>query len=811
MSVTTDNLVGENVYAFNLTFGGIVRSSDGSLFIYGSAGNGNSRSFFLRKYGPNGDYLKTVFPPSPELPADSVAGYGVNLLSAGSWSPKTSAIHNPLMTSSLLVNGTTQMLPIGRPGELVFVNGTDAQTLSESGALASSVKRKIITAPAAPGGSYRLCGPGYLVNSANPDYLYLSGYYFGLVDMGTWLTNALDTGFWADGQVFKVNRSTGVVTPFIRLDSIPVSKTERAAKIGGGANAISTIHGVTIDDSLHVFVCDRLHRRISVYDTNGVLIGALPVVNPDLVQVSKRTGALYVITRSESAMSLLKFTGWRNPAAATATVSLTTSIATHSGAPSLVLTEDGNNTVIWTGYARFGVRQYIDNGSSLSLVRDFSTGIKNLIYDRIAVDRKSERTYVTDSYSGVWKIDNWSNPILARCSTSLRQPLWAGDMTIAPSGLLYVRGVNAFDGPIERYTQDRLHVPVNYSNTGSNRATNYLFGRYGIGWGDKGFSVSPQGTIGAIFMKSWNDYAYSTYPDTGYSDTTFKGVLTVTTLGGKCGGVKFDRSGNVYLGMNIKAADRIVPPGYESDWGFGMGGAVAKYAPSATGSISGTTAVGAAFVYPQPYGAFSADGGSSCVCRSPRFDVDPYGRIFTPHGAASRITVADNAGNTIIAFGKYGNTDNRLNESDVPLAWPIAVAATEDYIYINDWVNSRLARVNMKYALDNMPGFMAPVPQEKHSVKSLQGHSISATPNPFNPVTTIQFFYSSKEKVSLIIYDLKGKMVIDLTQSLSVNGDNFSVKWNGKDKTGLAVSTGCYIAVATVGGKRLQKKLNLVR
>jgi len=49
-----------------------------------------------------------------------------------------------------------------------------------------------------------------------------------------------------------VNRTTGVVTPWLKLDSVPVSQADRLAKLGGGANATSAIHGVAIDDAYHV-------------------------------------------------------------------------------------------------------------------------------------------------------------------------------------------------------------------------------------------------------------------------------------------------------------------------------------------------------------------------------------------------------------------------------------------------------------------------------------------------------------------------------------------------------------------------------
>ena len=46
----------------------------------------------------------------------------------------------------------------------------------------------------------------------------------------------------------------------------------------------------------------------------------------------------------------------------------------------------------------------------------------------------------------------------------------------------------------------------------------------------------------------------------------------------------------------------------------------------------------------------------------------------------------------MIATGGPGVTSA---EPAIPLAYPIAAAATEDYILINDWVNARLVRVQL--------------------------------------------------------------------------------------------------------------------
>ncbi|MGQ9663611.1 MAG: hypothetical protein ACUVWX_14965, partial [Kiritimatiellia bacterium] len=74
-----------------------------------------------------------------------------------------------------------------------------------------------------------------------------------------------------------------------------------------------------------------------------------------------------------------------------------------------------------------------------------------------------------------------------------------------------------------------------------------------------------------------------------------------------------------------------------------------------------------------------------------------------------RVSVMDNGGNPILNFGGYGNRDScgglegdLVPTSDVPLAWPNCVDATEDFIYVSDIVNIRLLRLQKKFELETV-------------------------------------------------------------------------------------------------------------
>ncbi|NQT96254.1 MAG: T9SS type A sorting domain-containing protein, partial [Candidatus Marinimicrobia bacterium] len=64
-------------------------------------------------------------------------------------------------------------------------------------------------------------------------------------------------------------------------------------------------------------------------------------------------------------------------------------------------------------------------------------------------------------------------------------------------------------------------------------------------------------------------------------------------------------------------------------------------------------------------------------------------------------------------------------------------------------------------------------------------------PNPFNPITTINYDLPENGNVSLIIYDILGRQVIQLTDEFQEAGYK-SIRWNGRNKSGQIVSAGMY-------------------
>jgi hypothetical protein len=585
--------------------------------------------------------------------------------------------------------------------------------------------------------------------------------------------------------------------------------------------------GIALDNAGHVFVCDRLNHMVRTYDTAGVLLDSLAIQNPYLVEVNQKTGELYVATRLVTGtdhtgiVSLYKYSSWHANATVAASLPNFLSAAEYQvfmtmsetpAKPVLVMASKAYNTP-----SENSVWFIRDDGNAFTVFKDFyqeARGVNNG-YDRVMVDHETDICYINDSWSGMYKVTDWLNPQVLACSTSAGRRMWAGSFTISPDRELYVRTDetagrrgSGFTGPIDVYSLDHLHV---YKR----QAISSIYGRYGPGgYADRGLAVQPSGNIAVVYMETWDDYIVSLFSPSGSNIGTL-----VNPIARECGGIKYDLQGNLYIGAYIIARDHQVPgPGFAGDHAYWRAtGSIVKFPPEG-GTISATepynylrTATNAIKIYPQDYAPISGTPGSeNCRCRSPRFDLDPYGRLFIPSAFTCKVAVVDNEGNNIVSFGRYGNVDDPMD--NIPLAWPVGAAASEDYIYVTDMVNSRLMRVKMNYVLDNFPGLTAhgtPVPLQGLPA---MGAKLLASPNPFRSFVTVTCALAPNVSGRYRIYNMRGQPVFETGISAGRYGRYQRLAWRGQDKQGRPLSSGCYVGVLSLSNNReLKHKLIMMK
>ena len=83
-------------------------------------------------------------------------------------------------------------------------------------------------------------------------------------------------------------------------------------------------------------------------------------------------------------------------------------------------------------------------------------------------------------------------------------------------------------------------------------------------------------------------------------------------------------------------------------------------------------------------------------------------------------------------------------------------------------------------------------------------------PNPFNPSTTIRYFWPSRIDVRVTIYDVAGRAVITLVDREESAGQ-YSVPWNGTDANGDHVASGVYLVRIEAGKQSLARKMVMLK
>ena len=83
---------------------------------------------------------------------------------------------------------------------------------------------------------------------------------------------------------------------------------------------------------------------------------------------------------------------------------------------------------------------------------------------------------------------------------------------------------------------------------------------------------------------------------------------------------------------------------------------------------------------------------------------------------------------------------------------------------------------------------------------------IRVYPNPFTESSTIALSLAKSERITVEVYNLRGQLVRKLFAGTVAKG-NSTLHWDGRDETGLPVSSGVYFVRFTTPGMRESRKL----
>jgi hypothetical protein len=84
-------------------------------------------------------------------------------------------------------------------------------------------------------------------------------------------------------------------------------------------------------------------------------------------------------------------------------------------------------------------------------------------------------------------------------------------------------------------------------------------------------------------------------------------------------------------------------------------------------------------------------------------------------------------------------------------------------------------------------------------------------PNPFNPITTIEFTIKERGMVSLRIYNVAGQLIRTLVDDVKSPGEVHTATWDGRNDAGQAVSSGVYFYKLASGDFVQTKKMVLLK
>ncbi|MGA2069086.1 MAG: hypothetical protein ABSG86_29295 [Thermoguttaceae bacterium] len=658
----------------------------------------------LRKFDSGGKYVRTLLPYPPSTPPEQASG--IRLIDAGDGRLTPESL-NPLDPALFYFGDNLYHRVVD--GSVVFINSRTAELVFFR--VDGSNAMKVVPMRTKPD---RLKWPEWLAPQVafSPDGRY--AYYANVA--GTPYDGKqpsdIDPKF-PQGRVYRHDLTAAGADPQPLFDLKMPDWQATKYWMPSAWDKKSAAAGIDVDAQGNLWICDLVNQEVVEVSPQGKKLAATKVPWPDKVRVGRKRGEWYVLSQKVSRgypppATLLKLTGRGDQARQVASLTLD-----HVAGYSLALDESGPAAAIWIGGEKALLRVE-DRGEELAVA---GPGLLNGDKDAVAfvcfgdVDRQADLVYVTEGMGRVWRYSGESG-------AGGLTPIKACDVAVGPGGVIYGWGdTGSYAGPVARYHRDFRPAPL--EATGKH-VYGSLYGRFGRGNNAPGMAVDARGWLYAVcgvndchlrvYDAAGKLVAFDRQVPFGERSKTQVPVL-IPHVNDQGGSVRVDRQGNVYV-LEIGLPKGFVPPnGFEKEPSYlQCSGTIYKFTPKG-GDFShgpaGWEAVGAVAAYPgcAPISGTWNSTGSACHCTRPRFDVDPYGRLYIPNAVTYRVSIRDNAGNEILQFGGYGNFDaqgpqSREPQAEIPLGWPIFAAAGPQHIYVGDCLNHRVVQVERTFAAE---------------------------------------------------------------------------------------------------------------
>jgi hypothetical protein len=544
---------------------------------------------------------------------------------------------------------------------------------------------------------------------------------------------------YASGMRIKgyPDKPTHVVYKFGWDDKSPAVLAGMENEAGSDEKHLNDPRGIAVDGAGNVYVADKGNSRVAVFKPDGAFLGSLAVESPEQVEVHPRTRVLYVVGGA-LINQLKKFNSWKD---ASPVAEATLPHFKHENYTAVMaLDATAEPPVLWVGspqgyYAKFGLLRIEDKGEAFGEQVDVGKLAGPAPVDAvmdISLDRQREWLYAGTTSRGPRAL--YDGRAGKRLTVEL--PRWDGSgnvATIGRDGNLYLYH-NYPSASVSRYDLEMKPLPFAESASIDNLGSPRVRGR--------GLIADRQGNLYVLWQKPKDKQTKGDAEDANAlalydkDGRLIKDKLIDSDVR-SINSVRVDPGGNIYLAVGVRSAGKQVPETFAGmdlgkRWKYGMNsnnldwytlmyGSIVKFGPEGGEIRSGiggtpvsygydnkTEIKGAKWLY---FGASNVPSWRTkgtpdvCLCESPRFDVDDYGRSFFPDVCRFRIGVIDSAGNEICFFGSYGNQDSAGPDSairvpEIAVCWPHAVAAGDEAVYIGDRLNRRVVRVKLGYAAE---------------------------------------------------------------------------------------------------------------
>ena len=135
----------------------------------------------------------------------------------------------------------------------------------------------------------------------------------------------------------------------------------------------------------------------------------------------------------------------------------------------------------------------------------------------------------------------------------------------------------------------------------------------------------------------------------------------------------------------------------------------------------------------------------------------------------------------------------RINPKLIPGAKGGSSASMREYRYIDRTATSGAAYEYLLEAVDFNGTCEQFGPRGARPAGTLATELYSNYPNPFNPITTLRFSLKDKLKVSLVIYNARGRVVrTPIRPDKAMAAGKYRVIWDARDEAGKEVASGQY-------------------